>query len=130
MIFGIGCDIADIRRIRKIFARHPRRLPARILTAAERQEFAAGGFSPLYLAGRFAAKEALAKALRTGLRAPLTCRNVSVLADANGEGAPSFCFGESLQSFLQTKEIAKCHLSISHDGNYAAAFVVAEKAES
>ncbi|MGI9297673.1 MAG: holo-ACP synthase [Gammaproteobacteria bacterium] len=131
MIAGIGNDVADIRRVRKILSRHPRRFPARLLTDTESREFAARGFAPSYLAGRIAAKEALAKALRGGLRAPMTWRGVSVLSGEGGDGdergAPSFCFSPPLAEHLRERGVSACHLSIAHDGDYAAAVVVAEK---
>lgn len=126
MISGIGNDLADIRRVRKILSRHPRRFPARLLTEKENREFAARGFAPSYLAGRIAAKEALAKALRRGMRAPMTWRGVSVLS--GDRGAPTFCFSPPLAEHLRVCGVSVCHLSIAHDGDYAAAVVVAEKA--
>ena len=126
MIFGIGNDAVDMRRARKLLSRHPQRAPARLLTAAERREFAARNFAPSYLAGRVAAKEALAKALRGGVRAPFSWLRVSVLSD--GGGAPFFSFAPPLQAHLRARGVAACHVSITHDGDYAAAVVVAEKA--
>lgn len=124
MIAGVGNDIVDMRRLQKVLVRHPQRLPRRLLTAAERREFAARAFALSYLAGRLAAKEALAKALRIGLRTPLGWQRMSVLADGNG--APAFAFAPPLKQYLETRKIAACHLSLAHDGDYAVAVVVAE----
>lgn len=124
MIAGAGCDLVEVRRLREALRRHPRRLPLRLLGEKERAEFAARKYAPEYLAGRVAAKEALSKALQTGVRAPLFWRGVAVL---NGEnGAPFFDFGLAVSEYLRGRGIAACHVSISHDGGYAAAFVVAE----
>ena len=124
MIAGVGNDVVDMRRLQGVLGRHPQRLPQRLLTAAERREFAARAFAISYLAGRMAAKEALGKALRVGLRAPLGWQNMSVLAADNG--APAFDFAPPLKHYLASRNIAVCHLSLAHDGDYAAAVVVAE----
>lgn len=125
MIFGIGCDVVDMRRLRRMLERHPRRLPARLLSEAEQNEFEARKFDPAYVAGRVAAKEALAKALRSGIRSPLTWRRIEALGAG---GAPLFRFAPSIVSWLEERGAGACHLSISHDGDYAAAFVVVESA--
>ena len=122
MIAGIGNDMVDLRRLRAMLERRPR-LSQRLLTEKECDEFSARKNAPDYLAGRIAAKEALAKALGCGMRAPLTWQGVSILG--NG-GAPSFIFTEELEEYLRTRGIGVCHLSITHDGEYAAAVVVAE----
>ena len=122
MIAGVGNDMVDLRRLRAMLARRPR-LSQRLLTEEECNEFAARKDAPDYLAGRIAAKEALAKALGCGMRTPLTWQGVSVLAT---DGAPAFSFAEPLQEYLRTRGIGNCHLSITHDGEYAAAVVVAE----
>lgn len=124
MIAGIGCDLVDIRRIKKMLSRYPRRLPGRLLGEQEQTEFAARDFAPEYLAGRAAAKEALSKALQSGIRAPVFWRRVSILNKKNG--APSFYFDSAVAEYLRTRNIAACHVSITHHGDYAAAFAVAE----
>ncbi|MGI9306528.1 MAG: holo-ACP synthase [Gammaproteobacteria bacterium] len=124
MIAGIGCDLVDLRRLQKFLARYPQRLPQRLLAEKERAEFTARNFAAEYLAGRIAAKEALAKALRQGMRAPLGWRRVSVLNESGG--APSFLFDPQIAEYLRARNIAACHLSLTHHGDYAAAFVVAE----
>ena len=124
MIAGIGCDLVDIRRLKKILLRHPRRLPRRLLGEKELNEFAARNFAPEYLAGRAAAKEALSKALHSGIRAPVFWRDISVLNEKNG--APVFYFGGAVAEYLRARNIAACHVSITHHGDYAAAFAVAE----
>ncbi|MBE8158185.1 MAG: 4'-phosphopantetheinyl transferase superfamily protein, partial [Betaproteobacteria bacterium] len=87
-------------------------------------EFAARNFSPEYLAGRAAAKEALSKALQSGIRAPVFWRSVSILNKKNG--APSFHFDAAVAEYLRARNIAVCHISIAHHGDYAAAFAAAE----
>ena len=125
MIAGIGHDMVDLRRLGKMAQRHPQRLPQRLLTVEEQREYADCQFALSYLAGRIAAKEALAKALGCGLRAPMFWRRVSVLANANG--APFLDFAAPLAAHLRQQNIVACHVSITHDGDYAAAAVVAER---
>ena len=125
MIAGIGMDIARVSRMAAALNRRPTRLPRRILTAEEQREFARRGNCPRYLASRFAAKEALAKALGTGFRAPVLLSAIAVLNRPNGR--PHFKMGDELAQFLAERGVGTCHLSLSHDGEYAAAMVVAEK---
>ena len=124
MIAGIGVDIARVSRVAAALARRPRRLPRRILTAEERAEFVRRGSSPKYLAARFAAKEALAKALGTGFRGAMRLGAAGVLNDAAGR--PQFRLDAALSALLESRGVGACHVSLSDDGDYAAAMVVAE----
>ena len=125
MIDGVGLDIAQISRMAAALRRRPLRLPRRLLTPDEQQEFIRRGKSPRYLAARFAAKEALAKALGTGLRAPMLASAAAVLN--NSSGKPEFHLHPDLAAFVAARGIRACHLSLSHDGDYAAAMVVTER---
>ncbi|MGU9952090.1 MAG: holo-ACP synthase [Gammaproteobacteria bacterium WSBS_2016_MAG_OTU1] len=123
MIVGIGHDLVDMRQLQQVYSRQPR-LPQRLLTKEEQEEFATRKNSINYLGGRFAAKEALAKALRIGMRTPLGWQKVWILDDE--AGAPVFYYAPSLQNYLQQHGIAICHLSITHHGDYASAVAIAE----
>ena len=123
MIVGIGNDLVDMRRLRQVYSRQPR-LPQRLLTKEEQQEFAARRDAISYLGGRFAAKEALAKALRSGVRTPLSWQAIWILGDESG--APVIYYSPPLQNYLQQRGITVCHLSITHHGDYAAAVAIAE----
>ncbi|MDM5146802.1 holo-ACP synthase [Candidatus Persebacteraceae bacterium Df01] len=125
MIAGVGNDLVDMTRLQRLLARYPRRLPQKILTVAEREEFAVRQLSLTYLAGRVAAKEALSKALGTGLRTPVNWRQIAILG--NEVGSPEFHFEPLLADYLAAREINKCHLSITHDGGFAMAVVIADK---
>ena len=115
MIFGIGVDLVDIQRFEKALDQTPK-LRERLFTASERE------LSTQSLAARFAAKEALVKAL--GKAKGLSFQGVSVTKDQDGK--PFFEFtGESEQT-IKSNGISKLHLSLSHDGNMAVAYVVAE----
>ena len=122
MIVGVGNDIVDVRRFARMYARHPRRLLQRLLTEEERVLVPPSALP--FLAGRWAAKEAVAKAVGHGVRFPLTLQRMSVLNDSAGR--PFFVFDETAGRFLAERGVRGCHLSLSHDGDYAVATVVAE----
>ena len=122
MIVGIGHDLVDLRRLRAMCARQAR-LPRRLLADEEQNEYAARADSLSYLGGRIAAKEAAAKALHLGMRAPLGWRNIWALA--GGGGAPVFHCAPPLRKYLTERNIV-LHLSITHQTDYAAATVIAE----
>ena len=111
-----------VRRFARMYARHPRRLLQRLLTEEERVLVPPSALP--FLAGRWAAKEAVAKAVGHGVRFPLTLQRMSVLNDSAGR--PFFVFDETAGRFLAERGVRGCHLSLSHDGDYAVATVVAE----
>ena len=90
MITGIGNDLVALPRLRGMLARHPQRLPARLLCESEAKEFMrlqkkmSSERLCEFLAARVAAKEALGKALGVGLKSPLTWRRVAVAQDKAG----------------------------------------------
>lgn len=115
MISGIGIDIAELGRIRKIIARQER-FPERILTPREIAVFNAlpEKRKAEYLAGRFAAKEAFSKAVGTGIGERLSFQDIEIEKDELGKPFISRPFKEGV------------HLSISHSKEYAVAQVVLE----
>ena len=126
MIYGIGTDIVEVSRIEESLARFGDAFAQRILTEAEWLEYGISKTKPRFLAKRFAAKEAFAKALGTGIRAPATFENIGVSHDDLGK--PVLDLAPPLQAMLDEKGIAFQHLSISDEKALAAAFVVLEKA--
>lgn len=125
MIFGIGTDIVEVSRIEEALQRHGDAFARRILTDDEWTAFQQSQTKARYLAKRFAAKEAFAKALGTGLRAPATFQNIGITHDQLGK--PSFTLHPELQATLNGKNITQMHLSISDEKALAVAFVVLEK---
>lgn len=125
MIFGIGTDIVSIHRIAAALARHGEAFAQRILAPQEWDGFVANAQPARFLAKRFAAKEAFSKALGTGMRAPVTWRNISVVHDELGK--PLLNFDPELAAVLGRHAIRSHHLSISDEKEMAAAFVVLEK---
>jgi holo-[acyl-carrier protein] synthase len=126
MIFGIGTDIVEVSRIEDSLARFGDAFAQRILTEQEWLSFQQSKTQARFLAKRFAAKEAFAKALGTGLRDPATFQNIGVAHDDLGK--PVLDLSPALQTFLDKKGIVQQHLSISDEKALAAAFVVLEKA--
>jgi holo-[acyl-carrier protein] synthase len=126
MIFGIGTDIVEVSRIEDSLARFGDVFAQRILTEQEWLSFQQSKTQARFLAKRFAAKEAFAKALGTGLRDPATFQNIGVAHDDLGK--PVLDLSPALQTFLDKKGIVQQHLSISDEKALAAAFVVLEKA--
>lgn len=124
MILGIGVDLIEILRIEKVFTTDKRK--HRIFTDTEIRDSKLKGFSSL--AARFAAKEAFAKALGTGIRG-ITFKEIEVLK--NDIGKPYFN-EEKLRPHLErvfNKTNFKLHLSLSHDEGRAYAMVIIEEAD-
>ena len=126
MIFGIGTDIVAIARLRSLHARFGSRLAERMLAPAEMPAFALAPDKGRFLAKRFAAKEAFAKAAGTGMRAPVHLSAVGVGHDRLGR--PELFFSAELQEWLARRSVAGAHLSISDEQEHALAFVILEKA--
>ena len=121
MIVGIGVDVVDLERFERSLERTGA-LAARLFGDSERV-LADGGPRPVRsLAARFAAKEALIKALggSTGVR----WHDIVVVSDESG--APSFRLTGGARSLAESRGATRLHLSLSHDGGVAVAYVVAE----
>ena len=124
MIVGIGTDVCSIDRIDKALKRFGERFVKRILTPEERVRFDRTRDKAGHLAKRFAAKEAFAKALGTGIHAPFTWRSITVTRDRRGKPGirPNVTMAEHLKKIGATE----FHISLSDDGGVAVAFVVLE----
>lgn len=116
MIFGVGIDIVEISRIKRLMENT--RFLERCFTKREREYFKARKMRAEVVAGSFAAKEALSKALGSGVRG-FNLADIEVLRDGRGAPYISFEKGTGL----------KFSLSISHCKQYATAFVIAERIE-
>jgi holo-[acyl-carrier protein] synthase len=131
MIVGIGHDLCSLARMAQAQARQGARLPAKILTPTELQEWQQRhhqhpGKGLSFLAMRFAAKEAFCKAMGWGFRAPMSWHGCEVRPLPGGR--PSFVFHHGLLTWWQAQHPLLCaHLSLSDDGDYASAFVVIEQ---
>jgi holo-[acyl-carrier protein] synthase len=125
MIHGVGTDIVAVARMEAFRQRHDGRGVARLLAPSEQDDYRDSKQPARLLAKRFAAKEAFAKALGIGVRAPATLPAIAVVHDALGK--PAFAYAPDLAAYLQTRGLS-AHLSISDEADYAVAFVVMERA--
>lgn len=128
-LHGIGTDVCDLRRIEQVWARHGARFAERILGARERAVFEARrarcerrGLA--YLGTRFAAKEALSKALGLGLRMPMSWQACEILNAPDGR--PQVQLHGTLADWCGQRGLL-LHVSISDELHTAVAFVVAER---
>jgi holo-[acyl-carrier protein] synthase len=124
MIFGIGTDIVEYARFEALWARYGKRLAVRILCGRELPELEGQADPARFLAKRFAAKEAFAKAVGSGMRHPVTLRRIGVTHD--GLGKPVLQFDEPLRTWLAQLGINGHHVSISDERDFIVAFVVLE----
>lgn len=127
MIFGIGTDVVAIERIEHMLEQHGEKTAKKLLAPAEMASFHTAVHRSAFLAKRFAAKEALGKALGLGLRAPATLHNIAVTHDALGK--PRFDYAPLLSSWLAERRL-HVHLSITDETGTAIAFVVVEQVEN
>lgn len=128
MIFGIGTDILTISSIEKVVQRHPKRFADKLLSPLEQEEYAKKQTPAAqinYLAKRWAAKEAFAKACGTGIRTPVLFPNISVLKDDLGK--PYFQTHAALATWQEKVGIGAMHLSLSDEKDTLVAFVVLQK---
>ncbi len=132
MIYGIGNDIVDIRRIQATLARRGDRFAEKVLGEQELQVFharrarvAQRGLS--YLATRFSAKEAFSKAIGLGMRMPMTWRACEIL-NAPG-GKPTIQLHGALAEWFAQRRL-QAFVSVSDESDYATAFVVVQRQEN
>jgi holo-[acyl-carrier protein] synthase len=117
MIVGIGVDLVDIPRFERSLKRTPRLLP-RLFSPGERM------LKPRSLAARYAAKEALIKAL--GGSDGVHWSEIEIVSEPSG--APAFALSGSTAAVLAARGVSGVHLSLSHDAGLATAYVVLETA--
>jgi holo-[acyl-carrier-protein] synthase len=128
VIYGIGTDLCDVRRIEATLQRRGERFAGKVLGPHELEVFharlaAVPARGVRYLATRFSAKEAFSKAIGLGLRMPMTWRACEVVKARSGK--PEIALhGELAQWFAQRR--LRAHLSLTDESDYAAAFVVVE----
>ena len=128
MIVGIGTDICDVRRIAATLERRGDRFPERVLGPAELQVFHARrertpARGVRYLATRFSAKEAFAKAIGLGIRSPMTWRGCEILNEPSGK--PFIRLSGELARWFDERGFC-AHVTVSDETDYAASFVVVE----
>ena len=124
MIYGIGIDVVEPRRIARLMEKYGERFARRVLTPQEWPSFLGTAKPVLFLSNRFAAKEAFSKAMGTGFRYPVTLQCISVIQNAAGK--PGFAFHPRLEELVLSRRIVSHHLTISDEQNLACACVVLE----
>jgi holo-[acyl-carrier protein] synthase len=129
MIFGIGTDICDVRRVRASFERHGERFAQKILSDAELATWKARSArwperGLRYLATRFSAKEAFSKAIGLGMRMPMTWRNCEIAKAASGK--PEIVLHGVLKEWFEAQGLT-AHVTVTDETDYAASFVVVEQ---
>ena len=129
MIYGIGTDICDVRRIAATFERQGERFARKVLSDAEFAVWQARstrwpkrGIS--YLATRFSAKEAFSKAVGMGMRMPMSWR-LCEIANARS-GKPEIVLHGVLKEWFEAEGLT-AHVTVTDETDYAASFVVVEK---
>lgn len=122
MILGIGTDITSIIRFQQNIDEHGQRFVDKILSESEKPLYEKTNQKAQYLASRFAAKEALAKALGTGFQEGVSMPSISILH--NEKGRPYFELTGKALDLAQAMGVKQLHLSISHEKEFALAFVI------
>ena len=123
MVIGIGIDMVCVGRFEAAMARHGERLLNRVFTPAEREPFRRHPFAERHLAARFAAKEAAFKALGTGWGQGVAWREVAIVG--GGRRPSALVFSGRAREAAARLGITQARVSLSHDGDYALAFVIA-----
>jgi holo-[acyl-carrier protein] synthase len=129
MIYGIGTDICDVRRIKASLDKHGERFAQKILSEAElhtwKQRTARWPERGVrYLATRFSAKEAFSKAIGLGMRMPMTWRLCEIAKLPSGE--PRIVLHGGLKEWFESKQL-KAHITVTDESDYAASFCVVER---
>ena len=132
MIYGVGTDVCDVRRIRDSLARHGERFARKILSDAELATWRARSArwperGVRYLATRFSAKEAFSKAIGLGMRMPMTWRLCEIGKLPSGQ--PTVRLHGVLRSWFEQRGLS-AHVSLTDESDYAASFVVVEYPKS
>ena len=121
MIYGIGTDLVRVARLEGVVLRRGEAFARRILADDEYREYTTTTMPARFLAKRFAAKEAAAKALGTGIRDGLRLAHIEVTHD--GLGRPGLRFHARAAELVESFGIVEAHLSIADEADLAMAFV-------
>ncbi len=124
MVVGLGSDLVDVRRLAAILARRAERFLERVFTPSERELCRRRADSARAFAARFAAKEACMKALGTGWGQGVGFLDVEVVGGAGSP--PQLVLRGAAAERARKLGVRGIHVSLTHDGDYAAAVVVLE----
>lgn len=120
-VLGVGTDLVSVERIRRVACRYGERFLGRLFLPGERRYCEARKEPYPCYAARFAAKEAVLKALGTGLAGGTSWQDVEVVQE---NGAPGVKLRGRAAELAAARGVEKVFLTLSHDGTYALAFVV------
>ncbi|WP_293660927.1 holo-ACP synthase [Rhodoferax sp. OV413] len=128
MIYGIGTDICDVRRIRASLERHGERFAAKVLSDGEMQVWRARSArwperGLRYLATRFSAKESFSKAIGLGMRMPMTWKLCEIANEPGGK--PAIVLHGELRAWCEARGL-QAHITVTDETDYAASFCVIE----
>ena len=128
MIYGIGTDICDVRRIRASVERHGERFAAKVLSDAELATWRARSArwperGLRYLATRFSAKEAFSKAIGLGMRMPMSWKLCEIANERSGK--PVIVLHGELKTWFEAQGL-QAHITVTDETDYAASFCVVE----
>ncbi|MBT3066026.1 holo-ACP synthase [Rhodoferax sp. U11-2br] len=128
MIYGIGTDICDVRRIQASLARHGERFAKRVLSEAEYATWQARSQrwperGVRYLATRFSAKESFSKAIGLGMVMPMTWRHCEIANLPSGQ--PMVVLHGALKDWFDSRGLS-AHITVTDETDYAASFCVVE----
>ena len=121
-MISVGTDILKIDRIEAVVERLGEKFVQRILTQAEREEYNASAQPARLLAKRFAAKEAVAKALGTGIGRGVSWQNIQL--EHNADGAPLVKLSGGAQRVATERGATRVEISLSDEADYVVAFAV------
>lgn len=129
MIYGIGTDLCDVRRIRASLEKHGDRFAQKILSDAEFATYKARGArwperGVRYVATRFSAKEAFSKAIGMGMRMPMTWRSCEIGKLPSGQ--PVIILHGALKTWFESQYL-KAHISVTDEADYAGSYCVVER---
>ena len=129
MIYGIGTDICDVRRVRLSLERHGERFARRVLGDGEfgvwqrrSERWADRGVR--YVASRFSAKEAFSKAIGLGIHEPMQWGRCEILNQASGQ--PYVALHDALKTWFDARGL-HAHVTLSDESDYVVSFVVVEQ---
>ena len=124
MIYGIGTDLVDLDRIKKIKSLST--FAKKILGNQELQKYQqlTDGYNQSYIGKQFAGKEAFVKALGTGFKKPIFPRDIQILR--NSFGQPEVLLSDEAKSYIENLGITKTHVSLADESNHLIAFAVLE----
>ena len=125
MIVGVGTDIVDVNRIEKVYLKQKQAFAERLLSTAELHEFKHQLYPERFLAKRWALKEAVSKALGTGIAQGVRFKDMTISHKESGQ--PFLVLAGSTLDKANELEITDWSISVSDEKHHTVAFVVAEK---